>query len=124
MDDVLLRMRGIVKQFPGVRAWTASTSTSPRARCTVFSARTAPEVHPDPGSRRSHRPDEGQITWAGEEVSFSSPSAAIQRGIATIYQELDLVPGLSVADNLYLGHEKATAGFVHRGAQGRPPSRC
>ncbi|WP_269809916.1 sugar ABC transporter ATP-binding protein [Kineosporia sp. NBRC 101677] len=112
-------MRGIVKQFPGVRALDG-----------VDLDVAAGQVHcllGQNGAGKStlirvlagaHRPDEGQITWAGEEVSFSSPSAAIQRGIATIYQELDLVPGLSVADNLYLGHEKATAGFVHRGAQG------
>jgi ribose transport system ATP-binding protein len=119
-DDVLLRMRGIVKQFPGVRALDG-----------VDLDVTAGQVHcllGQNGAGKStlikvlagaHHPDEGRISWQGEEVAFSSPSAAIQRGIATIYQELDLVPGLSVADNLYLGHEKASAGFVHRGAQGK-----
>ncbi len=118
-DDVLLRMRGIVKQFPGVRALDG-----------VDLAVVAGQVHcllGQNGAGKStlikvlagaHKPDEGVLRWEGEEVSFSSPSAAIQRGIATIYQELDLVPGLSVADNLYLGHEKSTAGFVHRSAQG------
>ena len=37
-------------------------------------------------------------------------------GIATIYQELDLVDGLSVAENIFLGHETTAAGFTRRGA--------
>ncbi len=45
-------------------------------------------------------------------VSFGSPQAADQAGIATIYQELDLVPGLSVAENVVLGHERARFGFT------------
>ncbi len=118
-DDGLLRMRGIVKQFPGVRALDG-----------VDLDVAAGQVHcllGQNGAGKStlikvlagaHRPDEGSIRWAGEEVTFSSPASAIQRGIATIYQELDLVPGLSVADNLYLGHENAVGGFVRRGAQG------
>jgi ribose transport system ATP-binding protein len=118
-DDGLLRMRGIVKQFPGVRALDG-----------VDLDVVAGQVHcllGQNGAGKStlikvlagaHTPDEGSISWSGQEVTFSSPSAAIHRGIATIYQELDLVPGLSVADNLYLGHENAVAGFVRRGAQG------
>ena len=59
----------------------------------------------------AHRPDAGEIGWAGEPVSFGSPQAADAAGIATIYQELDLVPGLSVAENIVLGHEPARLGF-------------
>src|SRR5690606_31880138 len=43
-----------------------------------------------------------------------SPTAAIRLGIATIYQELDLVDGLTVAENIYLGHEKTALGFFSR----------
>ena len=45
-------------------------------------------------------------------MSFGSPQAADHAGIATIYQELDLVPGLSVAENVVLGHEPARLGFT------------
>ena len=38
----------------------------------------------------------------------------MKRGISTIYQELDLVPGLTVTENIFLGHELATAGFSRR----------
>lgn len=50
---------------------------------------------------------------------LKSPIAAMRLGIATIYQELDLVEGLSVAENVYLGHEPTTAGFVVRGRDAR-----
>jgi ribose transport system ATP-binding protein len=61
-----------------------------------------------------HTPDEGSITWQGEEVRFAHPQAAMDIGIATIYQELDLVEGLTVAENIYLGHERSKFGFSQR----------
>ena len=58
-------------------------------------------------------------------MSLANPIAALKLGIATIYQELDLVDGLSVADNIHLGHENATGGFVHRRDAGRErPAGC
>jgi ABC-type sugar transport system ATPase subunit len=50
-----------------------------------------------------HRPDAGAVAVAGQTVHFSSPHDAIAAGIATIPQELRLVPGLSVAENIALG---------------------
>ena len=48
--------------------------------------------------------------------------AALRHGVATIYQELDLVDGLSVAENIYLGHEISAGGFTRarRVAEERP----
>ncbi len=69
----------------------------------------------------AHQPDEGTLRWQGEEVHFTAPAAALARGIATIYQELDLVAGLSVSDNIHLGREQATAGFVRRGRRRADP---
>src|SRR5690606_23412262 len=63
----------------------------------------------------AHQPDAGEIVLAGEPVRLAGPTAAMRAGIATIYQELDLVDGLSVAENIFLGHEKATLGFLRRG---------
>src|SRR2546429_7789068 len=51
---------------------------------------------------------EGTVTIAGEQVHFSAPVDAQSAGIAMIHQELDLVPGLSVADNIFLGRELRT----------------
>src|SRR4029453_9705928 len=62
-----------------------------------------------------HRPDAGSMLWQGEGGSFATPQAAPKAGIATIYQELDLVDDLTVAENVFLGHEQSTAGFVRRG---------
>ena len=57
-----------------------------------------------------HAPDDGEITIAGHAVRFGDPREAQAAGIATIYQELDLVPSLSVAANLFLGREIVRAG--------------
>ncbi|MDZ5619736.1 sugar ABC transporter ATP-binding protein [Nocardioides bizhenqiangii] len=115
-DAALLEMRGIVKEFPGVRA-LGGVDLSVRSG----------EVHcllGQNGAGKStliktlaaaYRPDAGSIYWAGEEVSFGSPMAAINAGISTIYQELDLVPHLSVAENIFLGHEMSRAGLMQRG---------
>jgi ribose transport system ATP-binding protein len=63
----------------------------------------------------AHQPDSGTISLDGEPVQLSTPTAAMRAGIATIYQELDLVNGLSVAENIFLGHEHARFGFNRRG---------
>ncbi|MFC7401362.1 sugar ABC transporter ATP-binding protein [Citricoccus sp. GCM10030269] len=60
-----------------------------------------------------YRQDAGEIFWDGEKVELDSPTAALELGIATMYQELDVVDGLSVAENIFLGHERATGGVLH-----------
>ncbi|MFF8633229.1 sugar ABC transporter ATP-binding protein [Streptomyces pilosus] len=112
----LLSMSGITKSFPGVRALDG-----------VDLDVQAGEVHcllGQNGAGKStlikvlagaHQPDSGTIRWRGEDVTLRSPIAAMRLGIATIYQELDLVEHLSVAENVHLGHEPTTAGFVVRG---------
>ena len=59
-------------------------------------------------------PDEGSMSLGGQNVSFKSPRDALAHGIVTIVQELAIVPGLTVAENVYLGVEASTAGFVRR----------
>ncbi|WP_322112089.1 sugar ABC transporter ATP-binding protein [Brevibacillus ruminantium] len=54
--------------------------------------------------------DKGEIRWDGRPVEIAKPSDAIDIGIATIYQELNLIPHLSVAENIFLGHEKKKHG--------------
>jgi simple sugar transport system ATP-binding protein/ribose transport system ATP-binding protein len=58
--------------------------------------------------------DEGTLVVDGDEVSFGSPREALDRGIAAIAQELALVPALSVAENVFLGREPRTLGFIDR----------
>ncbi|GAA1496229.1 sugar ABC transporter ATP-binding protein [Paeniglutamicibacter kerguelensis] len=62
----------------------------------------------------THQPDSGEIHWHGEPISIANPVAALGLGIATMYQELDVVDGLSVAENIFLGHEHAKAGVIDR----------
>jgi ribose transport system ATP-binding protein len=57
-------------------------------------------------------PDEGVITLDGNKISFASPREAHAAGIAMIPQELDLVPGLDIAANLFLGNEITNNGVL------------
>lgn len=52
-----------------------------------------------------HRPDLGEIRKAGERVSFSNPREALAAGISTVFQEMSLLPNLTIAENMFLGRE-------------------
>ncbi|QKW40646.1 sugar ABC transporter ATP-binding protein [Actinomadura sp. NAK00032] len=113
-------MVGITKAFPGVQALSGVDLEVRRG-----------EVHcllGQNGAGKStlikvlagvHRPDGGVIRVEGRELEFRSPVAASSAGIATIYQELDLVDGLSVAGNVFLGQEIAAWGVTRRQRQNR-----
>ena len=118
--DVVLRLTDVVKTFPGVRALNG-----------VQLEVRAGEVHcllGQNGAGKStlikvlsgaHVPDSGEVLWHGSPVRFGNPQAAMKAGIATIYQELDLVDELTVAENIFLGHEPHTGGLVGRRAMRR-----
>jgi rhamnose transport system ATP-binding protein len=61
-------------------------------------------------------PDAGRLLLDGEEVALRSPREALERGVAAIAQELNVVPELTVEQNVLLGAEPRTAGFVGRRA--------
>ena len=112
----LLEIRGLEKEYPGVRALQGVD----------FDVR-AGEVHCVVGPNGAGKstlikcvsgavePTSGQVLLEGEPLAAGSPSAAIDRGIATIYQELDLVEDLSVAQNVFLGHEPRRARLLDLG---------
>jgi ribose transport system ATP-binding protein len=116
----LLQARGVKKHFGGAQA----------LRGVDFTLH-AGEVHAllgENGAGKStlmnvlsgvHAPDEGEITIAGQSVRFDDPREAQAAGIATIYQELDLVPSLSVAANLFLGREILRGGRLDERAMNR-----
>ncbi|WP_161880846.1 sugar ABC transporter ATP-binding protein [Deinococcus alpinitundrae] len=60
----------------------------------------------------AYRRDGGSITFAGQPVDFASPLAAQRGGIATIYQEVNLVPLRTVAENIFLGREPRKWGLI------------
>ncbi|MGX1274392.1 sugar ABC transporter ATP-binding protein [Streptomyces phaeoluteigriseus] len=102
----VLAVRGLSKTFPGVRALDDVDLTL-----------RAGEVHAligENGAGKStliklltgvYRPDAGEIVLQGRTVSFATPLEAQKAGISTIYQEVNLIPLLSVARNLLLGRE-------------------
>ena len=66
-----------------------------------------------------HRPDRGSVLLDGEPVAFRSPRDALARGITVVAQELSLVPGRSVIDNVFLGDEPSWTGVVRTRLQRR-----
>ncbi|MFI6273515.1 sugar ABC transporter ATP-binding protein [Micromonospora zamorensis] len=106
---VVVAMTGVAKRFGGVTALDGVT----------FDVR-AGEVHALLGENGAGKSTlinilsgvitdyDGEVTVDGTPVRFAGPAAAQAAGIATIHQELDLVPALSVADNLVLGREPRT----------------
>ncbi|MEV6246668.1 sugar ABC transporter ATP-binding protein [Streptomyces sp. NPDC051742] len=106
-------MERITKSFPGVRALDGvDLEVAPGEVHCLLGQNGAGKSTLIKVLAGAHQPDDGRITWNGEPVRLRSPSAAVRLGIATIYQELDLVEGLTVAENVHLGHEPTTAGFV------------
>ncbi|GIE76766.1 sugar ABC transporter ATP-binding protein [Actinoplanes philippinensis] len=117
----LLEVAGVSKSFPGVRALDDVS----------FTLRPG-EVHAlvgENGAGKStlikvltgvYRPDSGELRYRGEPVSFAAPMDAQRAGISTIYQEVNLVPLMSVAQNLFLGREpRNRLGLVDRGRMER-----
>lgn len=109
-----LSFRGIGKTFPGVKALQDISFDC-----------YAGQVHAlmgENGAGKStllkilsgnYAPSEGSIVLRGEEVTFADTPAALNAGVAIIYQELHLVPEMSVAENIYLGQLPHKAGFVN-----------
>jgi ribose transport system ATP-binding protein len=104
--DVLIEARNVCKSFPGVRALDNAQLTVRRGRLNALLG--------ENGAGKStlmnilsgvFPPDSGTILLNGQPVSFRRPNEAQQAGISTIYQELNLVPELSVAENIFLGRE-------------------
>lgn len=114
VPPALLEVRGLSKTFPGV---TALDSVD-------FTLRTG-EIHAllgENGAGKSTliktitgalRPSAGQVRLNGNLVAPRNPAAALEAGIATVYQEVNLLPNLSVAENLFLGRQPTICGLVN-----------
>lgn len=116
METYALEMKGIIKEFPGVRALDNVT----------FSVRKG-EIHAlcgENGAGKStlmkvlsgvypHGTYEGQIIINGKEVEFKSIKESQDAGVAIIYQELALVGEMSVAENLFLNHDLMRAKVIN-----------
>jgi ribose transport system ATP-binding protein len=120
MRDPALRLQGIHKRYAGVHALRGVDFSLARG-----------EVHVLLGENGAGKstlmgvlagtviPDAGEIALDGRPVAFASPRDAHAAGIVMIPQELDLVPGLDIAANLFLGHERTRAGVLDKGGMRR-----
>ena len=114
----LFRMEGISKRYGGVHALD-------KADLVVHAGR----VHAILGENGAGKstlikimsgvvaPDEGRMLLDGQEVSFADPAAANAAGIVCIFQELSLIPDLSVADNIVISNPPTRFGMIDRKAQ-------
>lgn len=110
-----LEFVGVSKSFPGVQALQDVSfgvdEGSVHALCGENGAGKSTLLKALSGV---HKPDTGTLRLGGQDHVFATASEAIEAGVAVIYQELHLVPDLSVAENLYLGHFPSSAGWVNR----------
>src|SRR4051795_10261404 len=116
----LLVVRGVTKSFAGVQALRGvDLEVLPGEVHCILGQNGAGKSTLIKVLAGVHRPDEGQISWLGEPVDIPTPQAAIELGIATMYQELDVVDGLTIAENIFLGHELERGGFTQRSEAAR-----
>ncbi|OLZ62186.1 sugar ABC transporter ATP-binding protein [Streptomyces amritsarensis] len=113
-DQPVLQARGIRKAFPGVLALDgvglrlfpgevhALMGENGAGKSTLIKVLTG--VHP---------PDEGSVSVDGSLQRFAEPLEAQHAGISTVYQEVNLCPNLSVAENLLVGREPRRLGLIH-----------
>lgn len=113
----ILEMKGITKRFPGLVALNGVD----------FSVQPG-EIHALIGQNGAGKStlmkilagvypiESGEIRINGQSVSFHHPREALRMGIGTVYQDLGLVPQLSVADNVFLGREPGNGFVIDEGA--------
>ena len=114
----LFRLEGVSKSYGGVRALQ-------KADLDIYPGR----IHGILGENGAGKstlikamagvvaPDEGRMFLDGKEISFASPTAANKAGIVCIFQELSLIPDLSVADNIVISDPPTRFGMIDRTKQ-------
>lgn len=106
MSDILLQLTDISKSFPGVKALSGANLTVKAGQVMALIG--------ENGAGKStlmkvltgiYTKDTGEIIYQGNKVNFNGPKASQLAGIGIIHQELNLIPQLSIAENIFLGRE-------------------
>ncbi len=109
----VLNVRNITKVFPGTRALDGVSLSFESGKVNALIGKN--------GSGKStlvkiingaYLPDGGTLDIDGVPMAFENPSDAFAQGIATVYQEMSLIPGLTVAENILIGRYEYRRGFV------------
>lgn len=120
MGDVILKMTGIEKSFPGVHALSqaqlevragevmALVGENGAGKSTLMKILTG--IYPK---------DDGEILFFGGKIELNSPKDAQDKGISIVHQELNLMQHLTVAENIFIGREPVIGPFVNQAEQNR-----
>lgn len=109
----VLTVKDITKEFPGTTALDAVSLSFESGKVNALIGKN--------GSGKStlvkiingaYRPDHGSLELDGKPLDIQDPSDAFGKGIATVYQEMSLIPGLSVAENILIGRYETRGAFV------------
>jgi ribose transport system ATP-binding protein len=110
-----LRAAAVVKRYSGVPALRGVSVAVPAGRIVGLVG------HNGAGKSTllrilagESRPDQGTVELDGRPVVFGAPADALRAGVATVYQELSLLPNLTVTQNVFLGREQERAGLLRR----------
>ncbi|MFR5601655.1 MAG: sugar ABC transporter ATP-binding protein [Lachnospiraceae bacterium] len=116
--EKLLEFRNICKYFPGVKALEqVSFDLYPGEVHVIVGENGAGKSTLMKVLSGAYTADSGQIFFEGKEIIKNSPKISEELGISMIYQELNLIPELSVASNVFLGHELKKGIFVNKKEQ-------
>ncbi|MGN0998637.1 MAG: sugar ABC transporter ATP-binding protein [Faecousia sp.] len=120
MGEIILKMQGIQKYFPGVHALDD-------AQLEVRSGEVMALVGENGAGKSTlmkiltgiYSKDGGTIEYFGEEIELTGPRDAQDRGICIVHQELNLMQHLTVADNIYIGREPTRGPLLNQAEQNR-----
>src|SRR5260370_1463192 len=113
MTEPLLRMEHISKRFPGVVALDdVSLEILPGEAHGLLGENGAGKSTLLKILSGAYRPDTGTIELAGKPITLSTPLDAQRQGIVTIYHEFNLIPTITVAENMFLGREPGNGPFI------------
>ena len=116
MENVLLEMKNISKQFPGVKALDD-------VNLRIYSGRIMALLGENGAGKSTlmkiltgvYQKTQGAVIYEGKEVNFANTKESQDRGIAFIHQELNLIPQLTIGENIFLGREPTKLGKINWG---------